>query len=346
MPPSPPTATSASASSTAEPGECEGRGAPDDRESMYREMDMGFWLEKAGAEIGRWGTFMNRAGVLSRNRFAFVGLLAAPLAAEAQPAPGASALCARRRFTLVASPGTRGSFRVCATWAMWMGEPSPSTSLSADGQYERFPALAAEVCAPQAGHHRRIHHRRQSGGEAGDQYNPRSHRGRSGTLSVRELWRAWHDLEETSRGRRSWPPGLSSKRLPAAEGNGRGGLSGRWYCQHLDRPHRERSKSQEMERAASTMGLPPAEPNASVHPDDLPAAFSAAAQDGAQGLLNDDRNVLHHSPRPSDWRLATTHRLPAMYPVRDFVDSGGLMSYGANVINLYRSEPLSTWIRS
>ena len=34
----------------------EGRGAPDDRETMYREMDMGFWLEKAEValkEVGR-----------------------------------------------------------------------------------------------------------------------------------------------------------------------------------------------------------------------------------------------------------------------------------------------------
>jgi len=34
--------------------------------------------------------------------------------------------------------------------------------------------------------------------------------------------------------------------------------------------------------------------------------------------------------------LAAKHRLPAVYPWREFVDAGGLMSYGANVADLYR----------
>jgi putative ABC transport system substrate-binding protein len=34
--------------------------------------------------------------------------------------------------------------------------------------------------------------------------------------------------------------------------------------------------------------------------------------------------------------LAAKHRLPAMYGLREFVDAGGLMSYGANVPDLFR----------
>ena len=34
--------------------------------------------------------------------------------------------------------------------------------------------------------------------------------------------------------------------------------------------------------------------------------------------------------------LAAKHRLPAVYPLREFVDAGGLMSYGANFADLYR----------
>ena len=34
--------------------------------------------------------------------------------------------------------------------------------------------------------------------------------------------------------------------------------------------------------------------------------------------------------------LAAKHRLPAVYPLREFVDAGGLMSYGANVADLFR----------
>jgi putative ABC transport system substrate-binding protein len=34
--------------------------------------------------------------------------------------------------------------------------------------------------------------------------------------------------------------------------------------------------------------------------------------------------------------LAAIHRIPAIYPWRDFVESGGLMSYGANLRDAYR----------
>jgi putative ABC transport system substrate-binding protein len=34
--------------------------------------------------------------------------------------------------------------------------------------------------------------------------------------------------------------------------------------------------------------------------------------------------------------LATRHRLPAVYPFRAFASSGGLMSYGIDVPNVYR----------
>ena len=34
--------------------------------------------------------------------------------------------------------------------------------------------------------------------------------------------------------------------------------------------------------------------------------------------------------------LAAKHRLPAMYPWREFVDAGGLMAYGPNVADSFR----------
>jgi putative ABC transport system substrate-binding protein len=33
---------------------------------------------------------------------------------------------------------------------------------------------------------------------------------------------------------------------------------------------------------------------------------------------------------------AIRHRLPAIFPFREFVDAGGLMSYGANIVDLWR----------
>ena len=35
-------------------------------------------------------------------------------------------------------------------------------------------------------------------------------------------------------------------------------------------------------------------------------------------------------------QLAAFHRLPAVYPVRDFSEVGGLMSYGTNIMEVYR----------
>jgi putative ABC transport system substrate-binding protein len=35
--------------------------------------------------------------------------------------------------------------------------------------------------------------------------------------------------------------------------------------------------------------------------------------------------------------LAAKYRLPAVYPSREYVDAGGMMSYGANQVDLYRS---------
>ena len=34
--------------------------------------------------------------------------------------------------------------------------------------------------------------------------------------------------------------------------------------------------------------------------------------------------------------FATNSRLPGMYPTREFAEAGGLMSYGANLTDLYR----------
>ena len=37
------------------------------------------------------------------------------------------------------------------------------------------------------------------------------------------------------------------------------------------------------------------------------------------------------------FRLATQHRLPAIYPTRGFAEKGGLMAYGADNADLFRN---------
>jgi len=39
--------------------------------------------------------------------------------------------------------------------------------------------------------------------------------------------------------------------------------------------------------------------------------------------------------------LAVKYRLPAIYPSKEYVDEGGLMSYGADYVDLYRKVAVS-----
>jgi putative ABC transport system substrate-binding protein len=69
-------------------------------------------------------------------------------------------------------------------------------------------------------------------------------------------------------------------------------------------------------------------------PEDLPVAFSTAATEGAEGLLTTGQAIFTaHRARVVD--LAARHRWPAVYPQREFVDTGGLMSYGVKGSSLW-----------
>jgi putative tryptophan/tyrosine transport system substrate-binding protein len=69
-------------------------------------------------------------------------------------------------------------------------------------------------------------------------------------------------------------------------------------------------------------------------PEDFDRAFSERTRARADALtvlpsamfINERRRLVD---------LAAKNRLPAVYPVREFVDAGGLMAYGANIPDLY-----------
>jgi putative ABC transport system substrate-binding protein len=70
-------------------------------------------------------------------------------------------------------------------------------------------------------------------------------------------------------------------------------------------------------------------------PADFDLAFSdmTRARAGALTVLPSNMFLREHS-RLVD--LAAKHRLPAVYTVKEYVDAGGLMSYGPNVADLFR----------
>jgi len=71
-------------------------------------------------------------------------------------------------------------------------------------------------------------------------------------------------------------------------------------------------------------------------PKDFAAAFDTIARErlGALLVLPDDNMTMN--TRVQLVELATTHRIPTVYGVREFVVQGGLMSYGENYALSYR----------
>jgi putative ABC transport system substrate-binding protein len=93
--------------------------------------------------------------------------------------------------------------------------------------------------------------------------------------------------------------------------------------------------SKEIEASARTLGielqLVPA-----ANPDELASAFSTIVKERAEAFI-----VLPSPMLFSQYKrivaFAASSRLPAAYQVREFVDAGGLMSYGANLADLFRA---------
>jgi putative ABC transport system substrate-binding protein len=70
-------------------------------------------------------------------------------------------------------------------------------------------------------------------------------------------------------------------------------------------------------------------------PDDLDRAFSKMTSERASALVVLPATIfLFERRRLAD--LAAKHRIPAMYSFRDFVEVGGLISYGPDVADLFR----------
>jgi putative ABC transport system substrate-binding protein len=73
---------------------------------------------------------------------------------------------------------------------------------------------------------------------------------------------------------------------------------------------------------------------------DIERSFAAASRQHADALVVGSDTVMQTNQRHVVG-LAAAHRLPAMYTFRDFVDTGGLVSYGVSLPDLYRRAAAS-----
>jgi putative ABC transport system substrate-binding protein len=74
---------------------------------------------------------------------------------------------------------------------------------------------------------------------------------------------------------------------------------------------------------------------------EIDAAFASLVQKGTEALMI-TQAALFENRRAQLITLATHHRLPAIYGVREFVTNGGLMSYGTKWVELYHQVGVYT----
>lgn len=90
-----------------------------------------------------------------------------------------------------------------------------------------------------------------------------------------------------------------------------------------------------MREAASALGLKLLEIGSGSDNEKLVNAFRVAVRERVNGIITISAPVIF-AHRNSVVALAANHKLPAIYPDKEFVEDGGLMSYGVDRRELYR----------
>jgi putative ABC transport system substrate-binding protein len=70
--------------------------------------------------------------------------------------------------------------------------------------------------------------------------------------------------------------------------------------------------------------------------EDFDRAFSAITKERAQALIMSGSNPVAFANRGQIASFAQRNRLPSMYAQKEYVDDGGLMSYGPSLPDMYR----------
>ena len=90
----------------------------------------------------------------------------------------------------------------------------------------------------------------------------------------------------------------------------------------------------DIDAAARAMGLQIQVHNADTR-DEIDAAFEAMGRDRPDAVFVSS-TVFLNGRRVQLAQLSTFYRLPAIYGLRDFVEAGGLISYGSDIIDSFR----------
>jgi putative ABC transport system substrate-binding protein len=85
----------------------------------------------------------------------------------------------------------------------------------------------------------------------------------------------------------------------------------------------------ELETAAQKVGITLSSIGGIKTPDDFDPALARAKKDGVGGIIA-PLGAFTYAHRKALAQAALKHRLPGIYWVRDFVEEGGLMSYGVS----------------
>jgi len=96
----------------------------------------------------------------------------------------------------------------------------------------------------------------------------------------------------------------------------------------------------EIPEAARAIGLQTHIVNASTS-GEIEAAFATLARDHADAVFV-AADVFFTSRRVQFQTLATRHAIPAVYHLREFVEAGGLMSYGTDIADSFRQVGVYT----
>src|SRR5262245_9193504 len=256
-----------------------------------------------------------------------LGLLVAPLMAEAQPAPRLW----RVAFLGAESPATSGHFLDAFRQGLRNrgyveGQTITIEARWAEGRHERFPALVAELV--------RLHVHVMLALST-----PAALAAKQGTHTTPVVFIAGEPLGSGLVAGLAQPGGnLTGIALALGEA-----FAGKWLeLLQEAMPHASpvailwnpanptnAGYLQTLQDAAQRLGVT-LQPQGVQDPSQFASAFAAMATAQTQALIvvPDPLTVRY---RGQIVELAATHRLPAMYGFREFVHAGGLMAYGSNM---------------